>query len=515
MGADSQALEAWNEVAGQQKPEEVGIGEWIWRALQGDFNEDRTAGQIGFDMVVSLIPIVDTICDIRDVCANIQNYRKDPSNKITLFFIATTAIGFIPEAGTVVKSALRIVWVYLRPLLKRADDISNASKLAEIAGKAIDAALPKITEYLQHNRIAQFATKGKIPDLYKFVAKQITNLAGIINPTTIKKYMNVGIDTLVQLLKKIQHIVPSHIRDKIRDLLTTINTHRKNIVNSIEEFATPIRIILRVLAKKLNDHAWRVHIQQTNRGWIAPLSETGAAKLINANPPKWVKKVRAKPHPEMDPIKGQSIVKTNPDYPQIDNWIIETFSSTPKRGEKGFRPDKINGPATLYRVVDPSNEAAGIFWITEKEYKALRNRDEWRERFAVKPDWNQNGWVVKYELKEKEEINVWRGPAASQKLEGTDYHLVGGHEQIVFFPTNRDVMVQAHPRIDSNTGLPVKDSSGNLDRRVEYTDVTGEIVPTKLRSEITDPRIKGPIETGWGTTDYTAQEAKRILLTVP
>src|SRR5690606_20728645 len=99
MMAD-QTLDALNEVHGQAKPDDVGIGEWIWGALQGDFNAERSTGQIGFDMVVSLIPVVDTVCDLRDLCANIRQYRADPSNKITLFFIATTVIGFFPELGT-------------------------------------------------------------------------------------------------------------------------------------------------------------------------------------------------------------------------------------------------------------------------------------------------------------------------------------------------------------------------------------------------------------------------------
>jgi len=61
----------------------------------------------------------------------------------------------------------------------------------------------------------------------------------------------------------------------------------------------------------------------------------------------------------------------------------------------------------------------------------------------------------------------------------------------------------------------MKDRSGNLDRRVEFTDVTGEMAPARLRAQITDPHIRGPMETGWGATDYTPQEAQRILLTVP
>jgi hypothetical protein len=92
--------------------------------------------------------------------------------------------------------------------------------------------------------------------------------------------------------------------------------------------------------------------------------------------------------------------------------------------------------------------------------------------------------------------------------------LEGGREQIVFSPGSRDELIQAMPRVDRQTGESVMDGS-NIDRRIEFSDVTGEVVPTKLRARITNPRIKGPIETGWGAFDYRPEEAKRILLTVP
>ena len=213
---------------------------------------------------------------------------------------------------------------------------------------------------------------------------------------------------------------------------------------------------------------------------------------------------------KMDADEIASLKKKYPLHPPAEDWLIRTFS---KNG--GMRADAIVGPAKLYRIVDPSNEGAGIFWISEAEFKAIKNRDEWRSKFAVKPEWNQNGWAVEYEVKAGETLPVWRGPAASQKIEGTDYYLEGGSEQIAFFPGQRDEMVQAMPRIDRDTGMPVKDRGGNVDRRVEFTDVTGEAAPARLRARITDPHIRGPVETGWGATDYTPQEARRILLTVP
>lgn len=511
MGAQDQTLQAWNEVHGHEKPEDISLGEWIWGALQGDFNEERSPGQIGFDMGVSLIPVVDTICDVRDLCANLQKYRKEPDNKIVLFFLATTVIGFFPEVGTVVKGVLRIVWVYLRPLIKKADDITNVSKLTLAAEKAVEAALPKITEYLQHNHVAQWATNGKVPDIYKFVATKLKEAIALINPGTMQKHFNDGVAVLTGLLEKIQYLVPAHQRERIQDLLKAIDGFRSRAGNAIKEFTQPVRTVLNVIAKRLDDHAWRAQVMQTNRGWIAPLSESGAAKLINAKPPKWVRKGADMKFPPMEADAGLHLMKENPKHPKLQDWIVETFS----KEKGGMRPGSIEGPAKLCRIVDPSNEAGGIFWMTEKEFKELKSRDEWRKRFAVKPDWNQNGWFVEYEIKAKEELNVWRGPAASQKLEGTDYHLVGGHEQIVFFPSSRDAMVQALPRIDGKTGETVRDAWGNVDRRVEFKDVTGETVPSKLRDKITDPRIKGPFETGWGAMDYTPQEAQRILLTAP
>lgn len=320
MATTDETLDALNEVHGQQKPDDIGLGEWIWGALQGDFNPDRTVGQIGFDMVVSLIPIVDTICDLRDLCGNIRQYRKDPSNKITLFFMATTIIGFFPEIGTVAKSALRVVWIYLKPLIKYAGDITNMSKLILAANRACDAALPKITEYLQHSRVVQWATKGKVADMYVFVSKKIREAADKLDAALLKRLLNEKLDALKALLQKIRLIVPSPIGEHIDDLVKFIDTKGRAMSGAIQEFVQPVRTVLKVFAKKLDDHAWQVQTYRTNRGWIAPISESGSAKLINAKPPKWVTKLRGlMTHPplSMDDNEIKALMKANPDHPPL------------------------------------------------------------------------------------------------------------------------------------------------------------------------------------------------------
>ena len=514
MAAPNETLDGLNELHGRKKPDDVGLGEWIWGAIQGDFNAERSTGQIGFDMVVSLIPVVDTLCDVRDLCANIRQYRKDPTNKTTLFFIATTVVGFIPELGTVVKSVLRLVWVYMKPLVKHADDISNVGKLIAAANRACDNALPKISEYLQHERVAKWATNGKVPGIYKFVATKIVEAADMVNPAILNKVINERLDDLRSLLQRFRALVPSNIREHIDDVLKFVDGNRQAITVAVQEFTQPVRTVLKVVAKRLDDQALKVHMFRTNPAWAGAISESGSARLVNASPLSWMSKLDEKmmyPPMSMSEVDIEALMKKNPYHPKLEDWMVRTFAAH----KGGMRAAAISGPAKLYRIVDPSNEAAGFFWISEAEFKGIKDRDNWRKYFAVKPEWNQNGWYVEYEILDGEKLSVWRGPASSQKLEGTNYYLEGGGEQIVFSPDIRDEMVEALPRIDRKTGLAVKNDAGKDDRRVEFVDITGEMVPTKLRKKIKHPRIKGPFETGWGASDYTEQEAKRILLTVP
>ena len=514
MATSNDSLSALNEVRGFQKPDDLGIGEWLWGALQGDFNPERTGGQIGFDMVLSLFPVVDTILDLRDLVANIRQYRKDPSNKLTMFFIATTVVGFIPEIGTVVKSALRLVWVYLKPLIKHANDFTNTSNLIAATNRACDFALPRLTEYLQHSHVAKWATKGKIPDIYKFISKNIRETGQKINSAILKQQLSEKCDALRDLLKKIRPIVPARIGTQIDETLKSIDEFQRLARECIQDYVQPVKTVLKVLAKRLDDHAWRVEIHRTNRGWIAPISEVGSAKLINAKPPAWVKPIKGAmdfPPLKLKPEALESLMKNYPDHPQLPPQVVVTFS---RRGTK-MRPDNIAGPQKLYRIIDPTNEGAGIFWMSEAEFKATKSLDEWRRKFAVKPEWNQNGWFVEYEVQAGETLAVWRGSAASQELVGTNHYLEGGAEQIVFFPGKRDEMHTVMPRVDPETGLDVRDYSGNLDRRVEFTDVAGERAPAKLRKQITDTHIKGPTATGWGATDYSPEEANRIILNLP
>lgn len=520
MSSTQDVANAWAQVHGEAKPEDKGVGQWLWEAIQGDFNEDRSAGQIAADMAISLIPIVDTICDIRDLCANVRTYRKDPNNKLTLFFIALTVVGFFPEVGSIIKGVVKIVFVYVRRYLKHVDELFDATKLGRATNAALDAALPKIAQFLSESRVVKWATKEGVPDIFKFCAKHLDELAGKVNAAKLKEKFLEGVAAVEKLLGRIKHIVPAGTREKLNDFVGYLGQHKQRIANALGEFTQPIRTILKVTAKRLDDHAWIAFTQTHNKHWIAPMSQQGATQLMNKHPPKWVRLGDKLPHPGPLPKEAdekaaelsQAIERRRKaglgTPPEIDAGVVQTFE------KDMIRRAEITGPAKLYRIVDPTNNAGGVFWVDEKTFQSLKNRADWREKLAVKPEWNQNGQYVVYEIPAGETVHVWRGPAASQPLEGTPYHLEGGAEQIVFYPSP-DKMANTRPRIDPSTGAELPGRGGKPDTRVEWTDVTGRKVAAPIRDKATDPHVKGPFETNWGFADWAPEEAQRIILALP
>jgi len=50
---------------------------WFWEAIEGDFNESRSTSQILVDAGISMIPLVDQLCDLRDLIANCRKLSQN------------------------------------------------------------------------------------------------------------------------------------------------------------------------------------------------------------------------------------------------------------------------------------------------------------------------------------------------------------------------------------------------------------------------------------------------------
>lgn len=101
----------------------------------------------------------------------------------------------------------------------------------------------------------------------------------------------------------------------------------------------------------------------------------------------------------------------------------------PGSGARNFNsaePVTLEPGTKIYRVIDDSSNQAGGYWVE----KPPASRAEWRRDIAVKTDWNTNGKYVEYTVPEGPGLNVWRGEVSAQQLQGSDFYLPGGGQQI-------------------------------------------------------------------------------------
>jgi len=120
-------------------------------------------------------------------------------------------------------------------------------------------------------------------------------------------------------------------------------------------------------------------------------------------------------------------------YPDISNKIegplkeaFNTFNT--------LNAVELSAGTKLVRIVDPKSVDNSICWMRVEEFEKLKSRDQWREQFAVKTEWNSNGEYLTYTVPDGETLKAWEGIAASQEIKNTNYFIPGGGVQIVVDP---------------------------------------------------------------------------------
>ena len=489
---------------------------WVWEALQGDFNPNRSAGQIGLDTAVCLIPGIDTVMDIRDLIANIIAIVAAPANGMAWFNLVLTLIGFIPGLGSVAKGVVKIVFVKLKPLIKSADDLTNASKMVKYLDEAFDAALPSIVQYLTHPKVQAFLTKAGVPDVVKWVAKSIREVVGKINPAVLKAEFNEKANSLKDILNTLSPLLPAAAGPRVKKVLDGIVMVQKNFDNAVNKFMEPMHAVMLRLADRLDEMHWVAHTQQLNKGWIAPLSEQGSRRLIAKHKPARVKTTQPIKFRRLEPDdfrKGAAYTAgVAKGAPKLDDVAIQSFA-------KGVKARPLRDGETLYRVVDPTSGSLSTCWITESVWNQINAnpalaREIWRGKLAVKPDWNQNGTYVKFTYNKARDgdITVWEGPTAMQWLgdkgDEAQGFLEGGLTQVVWQPTRWDAAQKKAVPHQLKNAQPDGFESAQFPDMVEggiIRNDKGNAKPSGVRTKINDPRIEGPFETGWGFKDFEDQ----------
>jgi hypothetical protein len=194
----------------------VASASWIGGMLQGDFNKSPTTSQIVVGGILSMIPVVDQICDVRDVVSNIcdlslESERAKPERWMAL---GLTCVGFVPEFGSAVKTVVKTAdktgvrlidivkvmeWVdrhvkVRRPWgqahiawLERADWVGIAKQAGQTAKSAFKNALEKVQSAIKYSAgVVQVRLKQLEETLALIIKRVESAVADAVNVVTAK-----------------------------------------------------------------------------------------------------------------------------------------------------------------------------------------------------------------------------------------------------------------------------------------------------------------------------------------
>lgn len=425
--------------------------EWIWTVIQGDFADEQSTAQVATGTVISMIPFVDQICDVRDVVANCRKINQDTSDKWAWIGLILTLIGLFPVLGSLAKGCCKILFAYGRKSVFRAGKAALDSSFWKASKPYVEAGIQTLNRHLQTPAVRRALKVAKIANPYKWLAGKVRQVIGKLNARELAAAFDKVMEAFKYFVDLIKRWGTDAMGSRAGQLFSTVQRIRQMLNSKLDEVLEPVIDWLNRLARRLEiegDLAYRAHVDSVNPHkyqWITPKDE---AKLIDDHTPKWVDKTDHLPYQPLSyfrPIPGWPNLnpKLKPDekHPLKDAYLTfhRARNVTVKPGD------------VLYRVVDPASNDNSICWMRKEEFDKLSRalkpsdekltlRDRWRRRFAVWRQWNRNGEYVTYTVPPGPGLNVWEGPAASQVLEGhSQYVLEGGGIQIVVDPK------QLHP----------------------------------------------------------------------
>lgn len=433
--------------SGKEKLE--GTAQWIWEVIQGDFNEDQSTAQVVTGTVISMIPFVDQICDVRDVVANCKKINQDSSNKWHWVALVFTLIGLIPTLGSVIKGGFKLLFAYGRKAALNASKAALDADFWRASKPFVEAGLVKFDQFLNDPKVRKALKALKWDNPYKHFAIKIRELAAQVTVAKLLKEFDTVIDALKSFVRLIDKWGSAAMKTQAGQLLQNVQRIRDQAGAEIGKVLRPVQDWLERLARRLEVEADLRYRADTNS--VNPHHYT--ATRLNADTEEAA--LNAKKEPWADVAKG---FKHKPlierDLPALqkdfDSKVAQGWTS-PVTGKGRNRDPMENAYQTfhsikgveippgemLYRVLDPSSADNSICWMRKAEYEALKSKDDWRRRFAVWKHWNSNGEVVTYTVPPGKTLKVWEGVTASQRLsENSKYFLEGGAKQLVIEPTD-------------------------------------------------------------------------------
>jgi len=416
--------------------------EWIWGVIQGDFNEEASTAQTITGTVISMIPFVDQICDVRDVVACCKRIHHESDSTGNWLALALTLIGLFPTLGSLVKGCGKILFGYARKAALKGGTatVKAGKKLAEkefakAADKYIEYGITKLNSFLERPAVRKTLAALHWDNPYRHLAEQMRKLRAQVTVQKLLAAFDKIIDALKDLLGMVREWGGGKLGTQVAELLTMIDGVRKNADKMLAKVLKPLQDWLDRIARRLDveaDSQYRAYLKVTNTHSFTRTTLNTELAEFQKSLPSWVDNTSKIAHP---PARKAPVKTGWPD-------LRKTATGQTRGKFNTFEHGKINAVTippgeTLYRILDPASGDNSICWMRKAEFDKLKNKDDWRRRFAVWANWNSNGEFVTYTVPPGKGLNVWEGITGTQLHEvDKAYKLEGGAIQIVLDPND-------------------------------------------------------------------------------
>lgn len=424
--------------------------EWIWVVLQGDFADEQSTGQIVTSTVISMIPFVDQLCDVRDVVANCKKLNEDSSSKLAWFALVLTLVGLVPVLGSLAKGCMKILFGYARKAVIKGSVKSLDSAVWVATRPFIEAGIVKLNQHLASPAVRKTLVALKIDNVYKHLALKTRKLKGATTPASLIAAFDVVITTLNQLAELMNRWGSVALQTKVGKMLQSVQAVREKASQKMAEVMQPLHELLERIARRLEIEADMTYRANTN----AVNPHNFNATRLNADMEQvalagkkepWVDVARKEKYKPIvvtkasEKAKIESAVSKGWTDPVVGKGRERDPMANAFKTFNTLDPIEIPPGTTLYRIVDPSSYDNSICWMTKAEFDKLKSKDDWRRHFAVWKHWNSNGEFVTYTVPQGKSLKVWEGITASQQLKkDSNFFLEGGGRQIVIEPSDLD-----------------------------------------------------------------------------
>lgn len=333
--------------------------DWFWGVLIGDFNEDPTLSQTIVASIITAIPILDQIADVRDVIANLHGLSKDSDDTWKWVALAITLLGLIPIIGSLLKGVFKVLIKAIRQGKHLDEALDTILAIIRGAGKGDPV------KYLKSLPFKQYTTQvlkhfNEITDKIRFGIRDVRHswLARLTLGDKIKRLELV--EKQIDHLKKMgQDKIPKVMRfmkaelDKLLDrakpakLDGTINT-----ANTLAHSAKPL---LRI--------DYEVAVKRRVGGKVDAMKKAGKsdeeiARATNAERRQIGKEFKDRTDPELREViyKRNQQIYGDPLGPKYDD-LKRGYVIHPKTREQV--PIGKGNPKSDQQIIDSAQNAGG------------------------------------------------------------------------------------------------------------------------------------------------------------